>query len=307
MTPMDVGSAIRAKYAAAARAAEAAETQACGPECGQTKTAITRDLHAPGDMEHPEPTLRRAQAGEVEAVIALLEHSGLPVADIAEKIDGFVVAARGDAIVGVVALELIGESGLLRSLTVAAEDRGCGLGARLVDHAVARALLGGARELYLLTTTASGFFERHGFVRIPRQEAPAALRATTEFADLCPEAAVCMRRLIGVEAGYYPADSLQLTADVPGAAYWAMQLDHVMLTYFEVEPGTRFERHAHDAEQITMVLEGELVFECDERRPVRVRAGEVVTVPCCVPHAVFAGATRVKAVDAWSPPRRVQS
>ncbi|MDA8087678.1 MAG: cupin domain-containing protein [Nitrospiraceae bacterium] len=33
-----------------------------------------------------------------------------------------------------------------------------------------------------------------------------------------------------------------------------------MLTYFEMEPGTSFLPHSHEAEQITMVLEGEMLF-----------------------------------------------
>ncbi len=97
---------------------------------------------------------------------------------------------------------------------------------------------------------------------------------------------------------------LQLRPDVPGAAYFAVALDRVMLTWFEVEPGARFERHTHEADQITMVLEGELLFELDSGREARVGPGEVMALPAGVPHAVRAGDQRVKAVDAWSPPRR---
>jgi hypothetical protein len=50
------------------------------------------------------------------------------------------------------------------------------------------------------------------------------------------------------------------------ASYWAVALDRAMLTYFEVGPHARFERHAHDSEQITFVLEGQLVFAFDDRR-----------------------------------------
>jgi EamA-like transporter family len=51
---------------------------------------------------------------------------------------------------------------------------------------------------------------------------------------------------------------LQLREDVPGAQLWAVSLEHTMLTYFEVQPHSRFERHQHESEQITLVLDGEL-------------------------------------------------
>jgi quercetin dioxygenase-like cupin family protein len=73
-----------------------------------------------------------------------------------------------------------------------------------------------------------------------------------------------------------------------------------MLTYFEVDPHSRFERHNHESEQITMVLKGELYFEMDER-VVRVSEGEVIAIPSNVPHAVFTKELSVEAVDAWSP------
>jgi quercetin dioxygenase-like cupin family protein len=75
-----------------------------------------------------------------------------------------------------------------------------------------------------------------------------------------------------------------------------------MLTYFEVAPHTRFERHHHEAEQITLVLSGELFFEFDEAL-VRVAPGEVVAIASAVPHAVSTRDLAVCAVDAWSPVR----
>lgn len=51
-------------------------------------------------------------------------------------------------------------------------------------------------ELYLLTTTAESFFADLGFDRIQREDTPPAIQQTSEFHDLCPETATCMRRLI---------------------------------------------------------------------------------------------------------------
>jgi quercetin dioxygenase-like cupin family protein len=87
---------------------------------------------------------------------------------------------------------------------------------------------------------------------------------------------------------------------VPGARCFAVALEQAELTYYEIRPGTRFPRHAHDVEQITLVLDGELRFEVDDRPPIRLGAGEAVALPSGVPHAVVAGAAPVRAVDAWS-------
>jgi arsenate reductase len=111
-------------------------------------------------------------------------------------------------------------------------------------------------------------------------------------------------RALGVAtATHYPAAALAMRPDVDGAAYWAVALAKAMLTRFEVQPGARFERHAHEAEQITLVLKGSLIFEFDDQPPVTVGAGEVVAIPSNLPHAATAGPEGADAVDAWSPPR----
>ena len=91
-----------------------------------------------------------------------------------------------------------------------------------------------------------------------------------------------------------------MRADVPGARFFEVSLENSMLTYFELEPGTRFPRHSHLSEQITLVLSGELVFEIGGEEVV-VGPREVIAIPGDVPHAVRSiGA--VVAVDAWAPP-----
>jgi quercetin dioxygenase-like cupin family protein len=99
---------------------------------------------------------------------------------------------------------------------------------------------------------------------------------------------------------YYPRDTLALQPDVPGARFWAVGLEHTLLTYFEVDPHTHFPRHAHASEQITHVLEGELVFVLDDQEAV-VRAGEAIAIPADLPHAVHTRERGARAVDAWSP------
>jgi quercetin dioxygenase-like cupin family protein len=105
------------------------------------------------------------------------------------------------------------------------------------------------------------------------------------------------------QAGYrhYSEISLALREDSgsPGARFWAVALERAMLTYFEVAPDTHFDRHQHAAEQITLVLTGELFFEFDDTL-VRVGPGEVIAIGSQVPHAAFTRGLAARAVDAWS-------
>jgi SAM-dependent methyltransferase/protein-tyrosine-phosphatase/quercetin dioxygenase-like cupin family protein len=108
---------------------------------------------------------------------------------------------------------------------------------------------------------------------------------------------------VAAKATHYSRAALAMRPEAEGAAYWAVALDRAMLTRFDVKPGGRFERHAHQAEQITLVLRGSLTFEFDDQPPVTVGEGEVVAIPSGLPHAVSASAHGADAVDAWSPPR----
>ncbi len=95
-------------------------------------------------------------------------------------------------------------------------------------------------------------------------------------------------------------DKLPLKPAVPGAKMWAVGLKKSMLTYFEMEPGASFPEHAHEAEQITMVLEGEMTFAYEGNQAV-LKAGDVIAIPSDVKHSASAGQKGCKAVDAWSP------
>ena len=94
---------------------------------------------------------------------------------------------------GCVALELYGETALLRSLAVAQSRRGEGLGGRLAAAALEAAKASGVRNLYLLTQTAEKFFPRFGFAVEPRALAPEVLGSSEEFRSACPASAVMMR------------------------------------------------------------------------------------------------------------------
>jgi amino-acid N-acetyltransferase len=131
----------------------------------------------------------------------LLSRVGLPTSDVPAAFDRAVVASRGGERVGVGALEVHGRAGLLRSVAVEPTARGTGVGTAVCDALAAAARDAGVERLYLLTTTASDFFRARGFVPCDRESVPAAVRATTQFAELCPDSAACLTRSLTDGAG----------------------------------------------------------------------------------------------------------
>jgi N-acetylglutamate synthase-like GNAT family acetyltransferase/protein-tyrosine-phosphatase len=141
--------------------------------------------------------LRPARPADYPAVAALLERLGLPLAGVAPDLAGFTVAEENGTLAGTAAVEVYGRVGLLRSVGVAPEHRGTGLGSALVEHVLDRAREAGVDEVFLLTTTAERYFPRHGFMVVSRAVAPEALAASAELRGACPEAAVLMQRRLG--------------------------------------------------------------------------------------------------------------
>lgn len=137
-------------------------------------------------------------AGPSPAVVgALLGAHGLPADDITPAmLADFRVAERDGEPCGLVGLQRAGDVALLRSLAVAHQARGRGLGAALVAEAEGVAAGLGVRTLYLLTTDAAPFFARLGYVAIPRSDAPEGIRATAQFSSICCGSATLMTKVI---------------------------------------------------------------------------------------------------------------
>jgi amino-acid N-acetyltransferase len=125
-----------------------------------------------------------------------LAAADLPVSDLgkAEQIVwrlGLAAEARG-----YVAIETHGRYALLRSLLVMPRQRGRGQARTLVAVATEHARAMDIDELWLLTNTAAGLFERLGWTRRDRSAAPDVIAASGEFSNLCPSSAVCFSRRI---------------------------------------------------------------------------------------------------------------
>ena len=123
-------------------------------------------------------------------LIATLRGEGLP-----DPGDGrYFIAHEPGGLAGYVGLEGEGRDLLLRSLVVLADLQAQGVGSRILSAAEAVASDLGADRLHLLTTTAEAFFTRRGFVAADRAAAPAAIRRTREFADVCPASAAYLTK-----------------------------------------------------------------------------------------------------------------
>lgn len=143
-------------------------------------------------------TFGAARPSETAAIRELLAASSLPTSDLTPgHMEHFFVCRTGSSVVGTVGIEPSGDVALLRSLTVSLACRGNGLATRLLRTMEAHAAGRGVKALYLLTTAAERFFAARGFRVIPRDNAPAAIRATTEFSTLCPSSSVCMTKRLG--------------------------------------------------------------------------------------------------------------
>jgi amino-acid N-acetyltransferase len=140
--------------------------------------------------------VHRATDADIPAIEALLSDAQLPLDGAAAAFETGVVARDGDRIVGAAALEPYGSAGLLRSVVVAADQRGTGVGRHVVGAAEDLARELGLKELYLLTETAIDWFPRLGYGPVDREDVPAAVTESIEFRVLCADSGVAMRRVV---------------------------------------------------------------------------------------------------------------
>lgn len=147
-------------------------------------------------MARASLTLEPCDDESVPTVERLLEANDLPSDDVAANPEVFYIASSSDERVGIGGLEQYGRDGLLRSVVIAESARGKGLGGALVRALEAKAADDGVERLFLLTTTAADFFAHQGYEEIDRDAAPESIQATTQFDDLCPTSATCMRKVL---------------------------------------------------------------------------------------------------------------
>jgi N-acetylglutamate synthase-like GNAT family acetyltransferase len=144
--------------------------------------------------------IRVALKKDLPEITEIVRSSALPHEDCHEHWRGFFVAEQAGRIVAAGGLQVCGPVGLVRSVAVLTEHRGKGIGAEIYGRIETRALELGIDDLYLLTETASRYFEHLGFVERSRSDLPAAITATKQFRELCPRSATVMCKKLGREA-----------------------------------------------------------------------------------------------------------
>jgi amino-acid N-acetyltransferase len=148
------------------------------------------------DNDDEKMKIRKAIKTDVALIKKMLRDNDLPFEDISLQKVSLLIGYSNSKILGVSGVEIYGNYGLLRSLVIREPFRESGLGKELVFKLIEYVKLKGVKELYLLTTTAEGFFKKLGFKKIERSNVPEIVQTTREFKDLCPVSASCMKKEI---------------------------------------------------------------------------------------------------------------
>ncbi|MEO8030386.1 MAG: arsenic resistance N-acetyltransferase ArsN2 [Gemmatimonadota bacterium] len=147
-------------------------------------------------MNSPAPLhelrFRLADAADRPAVESLLSSESLPIVGVANALSRFWLVDRDGKLLGMAGLEAYGTAALLRSVLVIPEWRGLGLAGQLVGRVLDDARAVGVQEVYLLTTTAEGYFRALGFVPVARNLVAAEVQSSVEFREACPASAACL-------------------------------------------------------------------------------------------------------------------
>jgi amino-acid N-acetyltransferase len=129
-----------------------------------------------------------------EQVTTLLASEKLPVADLPQGLENFLVAIQDKTVIGVIGVEVYGKYGLLRSLAVAPGHRSSGIASALISRIETFSGLKNLDALYLLTETAPGYFKQKGFTQVEREQIPAEVQVSSEFSHVCPVSAIVMKK-----------------------------------------------------------------------------------------------------------------
>jgi quercetin dioxygenase-like cupin family protein len=111
----------------------------------------------------------------------------------------------------------------------------------------------------------------------------------------------------GTAAG--PGRFVSVETDTPrvefleGLAFNPVVGDRVMANFVRFAPHTEAPLHAHEEEQITIVIEGELEFDLDGETRI-LRPGDLAVIPPFVPHAARTHDQPSLEIDVFAPPRQ---
>ena len=129
----------------------------------------------------PSFSYRAGRAEDVSRLEELLRAAHLPANRILEIIDDFVVAESEGVVAGGGAIEVYGDTALLRSVVIDEGLRGRGIGLEVATRLVANAIEAGATDLYLYTYTSGPFWEKLGFAVLADSEWREPVRASWQW------------------------------------------------------------------------------------------------------------------------------
>ncbi|WMJ74297.1 arsenic resistance N-acetyltransferase ArsN2 [Cytophagaceae bacterium ABcell3] len=124
----------------------------------------------------------------------LLQECNLPE-DVDFSRSTFAIAKENKNLIGAAGMEVYGKYGLLRSVVVSEQYRFGKIGRLLCETVFQTAGDKGVVEFFLLTTDASSYFKKLGFVVVDRSLVPSAIRRSEQFSRSCPATAICMHKI----------------------------------------------------------------------------------------------------------------
>jgi amino-acid N-acetyltransferase len=113
-----------------------------------------------------QATFRAATADDLPAMSALIASENLPPFFIEEFLDGFIVSERGGEMLACGGVEIYGDCAVIRSIVVAPQGRGVGMGRRAAELLIEHARERGANDFYLFTMDARPFWQHLGFADV---------------------------------------------------------------------------------------------------------------------------------------------
>lgn len=140
-----------------------------------------------------EPSFQKAKPSDLNLIKNILKTNELPYEDLETSNVELFLTYKNAKFIGVIGLERFDDTGLLRSMTIEEKYRRKGYGKKICQKLFDYSKNTGIKELYLLTCTAKDFFEKIGFEVISRENVPDSIKSTTEFSELCPCSAICMK------------------------------------------------------------------------------------------------------------------
>jgi 4-nitrophenyl phosphatase len=144
----------------------------------------------------PHPQLRGATGPDLPAIAQLLHDGGQQAGAARERVARTVVAQGDRTVLATAAWDPAGDAAMLRSVAVAADARGAGIGMLVTAAALRMIAQEGTREVYAVTTDAERFFNGCGFRAVSREELPSGVAGHRQITRECPASATVMRLVL---------------------------------------------------------------------------------------------------------------